>query len=114
MDGYTYTEKTDNKYREPKTYIQSERSKLTLYTTYLTDTRLLPLLDEHFAARIENARVHHQMILARLRLRSAFHRSSRALPVRVVNIKQFHFSLLQIAPHGFLHAGRKSLPFSVT
>ena len=47
VDGYTYTEKTDNKYREPKTYTQSEKSKLTLYTTYLTDTRLLPLLDEH-------------------------------------------------------------------
>ena len=45
VDGYTYTEKTDNKYREPKTYTQSEKSKLTLYTTYLTDTRLLPLLD---------------------------------------------------------------------
>ena len=47
VDGYTYTEKTDNKYREPKTYTQGEKSKLTLYTTYLTDTRLLPLLDEH-------------------------------------------------------------------
>ena len=47
VDGYTYTEKTDNNYREPKTYSQSEKSKLTLYTTYLTDTRLLPLLDEH-------------------------------------------------------------------
>ena len=47
VDGYTYTEKTDIKYREPKTYTQSEKSKLTLYTTYLTDTRLLPLLDEH-------------------------------------------------------------------
>ena len=47
VDGYTYTQESSNKNQQPRTYTQSEKSPITLYTTYLTDTRLLPLLDEH-------------------------------------------------------------------
>ena len=47
VEGYTYTQESANKNQQPRTYTQSEKSPITLYTTYLTDTRLLPLLDEH-------------------------------------------------------------------
>ena len=47
VEGYTYTQESSNKNQQPRTYTQSEKSPITLYTTYLTDTRLLPLLDEH-------------------------------------------------------------------
>ena len=47
VDGYTYTQESPNKNQQPRTYTQSEKNPITLYTTYLTDTRLLPLLDEH-------------------------------------------------------------------
>ena len=47
VDGYTYTQESSNKNQQPRTYTQSEKNPITLYTTYLTDTRLLPLLDEH-------------------------------------------------------------------
>ena len=46
--GYTYTEEKDeNSKTPPKSYTQSKDSKLTLYTAYLNDTDLLPLLKEH-------------------------------------------------------------------
>ena len=48
VDGYTYTEEKDeNSKTPPKSYTQSKDSKLTLYTAYLNDTDLLPLLKEH-------------------------------------------------------------------
>ena len=47
VDGYTYTQESSSKNQQPRTYTQSEKNPITLYTTYLTDTRLLPLLDEH-------------------------------------------------------------------
>ena len=47
VDGYTYTQESSNKNQQPRTYTQSEKNPITLYTTYLTDIRLLPLLDEH-------------------------------------------------------------------
>ena len=47
VEGYTYTQESSNKNQQPRTYTQSEKNPITLYTTYLTDTRLLPLLDEH-------------------------------------------------------------------
>ena len=48
VEGYTYTEEKDeNSKTPPKSYTQSKDSKLTLYTAYLNDTDLLPLLKEH-------------------------------------------------------------------
>ena len=48
VDGYTYTEEPkENSTQKPKTYTQSKDSKLTLYTAYLTNSDLLPLLKEH-------------------------------------------------------------------
>ena len=48
VEGYTYTEEKDeNSKTPPKSYTQSKDSKLTLYTAYLNDKDLLPLLKEH-------------------------------------------------------------------
>ena len=48
VEGYTYTEEEDeNSKTPPKSYTQSKDSKLTLYTAYLNDTDLLPLLKAH-------------------------------------------------------------------
>ncbi len=48
VEGYTYTEEKDeNSKAPPKSYTQSKDSKLTLYTAYLNDTDLLPLLKAH-------------------------------------------------------------------
>ena len=48
VEGYTYTEEKDeNSKTPPKSYTQSKDSKLTLYTAYLNDTELLPLLKAH-------------------------------------------------------------------
>ena len=48
VDGYVYTEEKDeNSKIEPKSYTQSKDSKLTLYTAYLSNDELLPLLKAH-------------------------------------------------------------------
>ncbi|MFR3980770.1 MAG: ATP-dependent zinc metalloprotease FtsH [Oscillospiraceae bacterium] len=48
VEGYTYTEEKDeNSKTPPKSYTQSKDSKLTLYTAYLNDIDLLPLLKAH-------------------------------------------------------------------
>ena len=48
VEGYTYTEEVKEGSKEqPKTYTQSKDSKLTLYTAYLSNDQLLPLLEEH-------------------------------------------------------------------
>ena len=47
VDGYVYTEEATDKNKEPKSYTQSEKTPLILYTTALNDARLLPLLEEH-------------------------------------------------------------------
>ena len=47
VDGYVYTEETTDKNKEPKSYTQSEKTPLILYTTALNDASLLPLLEEH-------------------------------------------------------------------
>ena len=48
VEGYTYTEEKDeNSKTPPKSYTQSKDSKLTLYTAYLNDKDLLPLLKAH-------------------------------------------------------------------
>ena len=47
VDGYVYTEEAADKNKEPKSYIQSEKTPLILYTTALNDASLLPLLEEH-------------------------------------------------------------------
>ena len=47
MDGYVYTEEAADKNKEPKSYTQSEKTPLILYTTALNDASLLPLLEEH-------------------------------------------------------------------
>ena len=47
VDGYVYTEEATDKNKEPKSYTQSEKTPLILYTTALNDTSLLPLLEEH-------------------------------------------------------------------
>ena len=47
MDGYVYTEEATDKNKEPKSYTQSEKTPLILYTTALNDASLLPLLEEH-------------------------------------------------------------------
>ena len=47
VEGYTYTEEQDEDSNVPaKSYTQSKDTKLTLYTAYLNDTSLLPLLKE--------------------------------------------------------------------
>ncbi len=51
VEGYTYTEEVKEGSKEqPKTYTQSKDSKLTLYTAYLSNDQLLPLLEEHNVA----------------------------------------------------------------
>ena len=50
VDGYVYTEEAADKNKEPKSYTQSEKTPLILYTAYLNDTSLLPLLKEHKVA----------------------------------------------------------------
>ena len=48
VEGYTYTEEVKEGSKEqPKTYTQSKDSKLTLYTAYLSNDQLLPLLEDH-------------------------------------------------------------------
>ena len=47
VDGYVYTEEAADKNKEPKSYTQSEKTPLILYTTALNDTSLLPLLEAH-------------------------------------------------------------------
>ena len=47
VDGYVYTEEAADKNKEPKSYSQSEKTPLILYTTALNDASLLPLLEEH-------------------------------------------------------------------
>ena len=47
VDGYVYTEEATDKNKEPKSYTQSEKTPLILYTTALNDASLLPLLEEH-------------------------------------------------------------------
>ena len=50
-EGYTYTEEQDEDSNVPaKSYTQSKDTKLTLYTAYINDTSLLPLLMEHKVA----------------------------------------------------------------
>ena len=51
VDGYVYTEEvTSGGKTETKTYKQSEDSSLTLYTAYLSNADLLPLMKEHNVA----------------------------------------------------------------
>ena len=51
VEGYTYTEEAkEGSKEEPKSYTQSKDSKLTLYTAYLSNDQLLPLLEEHHVA----------------------------------------------------------------
>ena len=51
VDGYTYTEEVEEgSKQEPKTYTQSKETNLTLYTAYLSNDQLLPLLEEHNVA----------------------------------------------------------------
>ena len=51
VDGYVYTEEvTSGGKTETKTYKQSEDSSLTLYTAYLSNAELLPLMKEHKVA----------------------------------------------------------------
>ena len=47
VDGYGYTEEATDKNKQPKSYTQSEKTPLILYTTALNDASLLPLLEEH-------------------------------------------------------------------
>ena len=51
VDGYVFTEEvTSGSKTETKTYTQSKDSGLTLYTVYLSNADLLPLLEEHNVA----------------------------------------------------------------
>ena len=51
VDGYTYTEEVKEGSKQPaKTYTQSKETNLTLYTAYLSNDQLLPLLEEHNVA----------------------------------------------------------------
>ena len=51
MDGYVFTEEvTSGSKTETKTYTQSKDSGLTLYTVYLSNADLLPLLEAHNVA----------------------------------------------------------------
>ena len=48
VDGYTYTEEpAEGSKEQPKTYTKSEDTQLTLYTAYLSNDQLLPLLEAH-------------------------------------------------------------------
>ena len=47
IDGYVYT---DNSGKTPKTYTNSEKTKVILYTTHLNSTSFYELLDEHHVA----------------------------------------------------------------
>ena len=48
VEGYVYTEEvTTGGKTEEKSYKQTEDTKLTLYTAYLSNSELLPLLKEH-------------------------------------------------------------------
>ena len=51
MDGYTYTEEVEEgSTAQPKSYTQSKETQLTLFTKQLSDSQLLPLLEEHNVA----------------------------------------------------------------
>ena len=51
VDGYTYTEEVEEGSKEqPKTYTQSKETPLTLFTKQLSDSQLLPLLEQHNVA----------------------------------------------------------------
>ena len=51
VDGYVFTEEvTSGSKTETKTYTQSKDSGLTLYTVYLSNADLLPLLEKHNVA----------------------------------------------------------------
>ena len=51
VDGYAYTEEVEEGSKEqPKTYTQSKETQLTLFTKQLSDSQLLPLLEEHNVA----------------------------------------------------------------
>ena len=51
VDGYVYTEEQEEGSKTAaKSYTQSKESKLTLYTAYLSNADLLPLLKEHKVA----------------------------------------------------------------
>ena len=51
VDGYTYTEEVEEGSKEqPKSYTQSKETQLTLFTKQLSDSQLLPLLEEHNVA----------------------------------------------------------------
>ena len=48
VDGYTYTEEVEEgSTAQPKSYTQSKETQLTLFTKQLSDSQLLPLLEEH-------------------------------------------------------------------
>ena len=47
IDGYVYT---DNSGKTPKTYTNSEKTKVILYTTHINSTSFYELLDEHHVA----------------------------------------------------------------
>ena len=51
VDGYTYTEEVEEgSTAHPKSYTQSKETQLTLFTKQLSDSQLLPLLEEHNVA----------------------------------------------------------------
>ena len=51
VDGYTYTEEAEEgSTTQPKSYTQSKETQLTLFTKQLSDSQLLPLLEEHNVA----------------------------------------------------------------
>ena len=51
VDGYTYTEEVEEgNTAQPKSYTQSKETQLTLFTKQLSDSQLLPLLEEHNVA----------------------------------------------------------------
>ena len=51
VDGYTYTEEVEEgSTAQPKSYTQSKETQLTLFTKQLSDSQLLPLLEEHNVA----------------------------------------------------------------
>ena len=47
IDGYVYTDESG---KEPKTYTNSEKTKVTLYTTQINSNNFYDLLDEHHVA----------------------------------------------------------------
>ena len=51
VDGYTYTEEVEEgSTAQPKSYTQSKETQLTLFTKQLSDSQLLPLLEDHNVA----------------------------------------------------------------